>query len=87
MVKQHDKRSDYMAAIPLNLELGGLIEKREFQINTWSRAVMAECTLPNPQKVHQLEKTGIWGEAGRQGKAMVVSVCLRFFRERGYRFP
>ena len=87
MVKQHDKRSDYMAAIPLNLELGGLIEKREFQINTWSRAVMAGCTLPNPQKVHQLEKTGIWGEAGRQGKAMVVSVCLRFFRERGYRFP
>lgn len=48
-------------------------ERREFNLNTWSRGVLAECTVPNPQTVHPLETTGIWGEAVRQRRAIVVN--------------
>ena len=76
-----------LPAKPMNLEFGGLFKKREIQTNTWSRGAMAECRIPDPQKVHQLEKTWIWDKTARKGKAIVVNACLRLFRERGYRFP
>ena len=44
-------------------------QKEEFTLNTWSRDVMKECTIANPQSLYPLEKTGIWGEAVRQRKA------------------
>jgi PAS domain S-box-containing protein len=47
-------------------------EKREFTLNTWSREVMQACTIAEPQTIYQLEKTGIWGEAARQRKPIVV---------------
>ncbi|MBI4975887.1 MAG: GAF domain-containing protein [Spirochaetes bacterium] len=48
-------------------------EKKEFTLNTWSREVMKECAVMNPQTLYQLEKTGIWGEVVRQRKAIVVN--------------
>jgi two-component system, OmpR family, phosphate regulon sensor histidine kinase PhoR len=49
-------------------------EKREeFELNTWSREVLDECTVANPQTIYQLEKTGIWGEAVRQRKPIIVN--------------
>ncbi len=48
-------------------------KKKEFTLNTWSREVMQECTVTEPQTVYQLEKTGIWGEAVRQGSPIVVN--------------
>ncbi len=47
-------------------------EKQEFTLNTWSREVMQACTIAEPQTIYQLEKTGIWGEAARQRKPIVV---------------
>ncbi len=47
--------------------------KKEFTLNTWSREVMQQCTVTEPQTVYQLEKTGIWGEAVRQGQPIVVN--------------
>jgi len=48
-------------------------EERQFVLNTWSRDVMKECRVVNPQTVYQLDKTGIWGEAVRQRKPIMVN--------------
>lgn len=47
-------------------------EKQEFTLNTWSREVMKECAIAEPQTIYKLEKTGIWGEAVRQRKPIVL---------------
>jgi PAS domain S-box-containing protein len=47
--------------------------KKEFTLDTWSKGVMEECTIAEKQTVYQLEKTGIWGEAVRQGKPIIVN--------------
>lgn len=48
-------------------------EKKEFVLNTWSKDVMKECTITQPQSIYQLEKTGFWGEAVRQRKPMILN--------------
>ena len=48
-------------------------QKQEFTLNTWSKEVMNECTIAEKQTKYQLEKTGIWGEAVRQSKPIVVN--------------
>jgi PAS domain S-box-containing protein len=48
-------------------------EKREFILNTWSRDVMKACAVTNPQTCYALDKTGIWGEAVRQGKPIILN--------------
>lgn len=48
-------------------------ERKEFTLNTWSNDVMKECTVANPQRVYQLDKTGIWGEAVRQRRPIVIN--------------
>ena len=47
--------------------------KKEFILNTWSKEVMKECRIMNPQTVYQLHNTGIWGEAVRQAKPIIVN--------------
>ena len=48
-------------------------DHRQFVLNTWSEDVMKECTIANPQTCYELEKTGIWGEAVRQRKPIVLN--------------
>ncbi|HOV63436.1 MAG TPA: PAS domain S-box protein, partial [Spirochaetia bacterium] len=48
-------------------------EKRLFALNTWSDDVMKECSITNPQTLYELDKTGIWGEAVRQRKPIVLN--------------
>ncbi|MBK5276199.1 MAG: GAF domain-containing protein [Desulfuromonadales bacterium] len=47
--------------------------KRQFILNSWSRGVMPECGVAAPQTLYDLDKTGIWGEVVRQGKAIMVN--------------
>lgn len=47
--------------------------RREFTLNTWSKDVMKQCGITDQQTVYQLEKTGIWGEAVRQAKPVIVN--------------
>ncbi|WP_407356750.1 PAS domain S-box protein [Methanolobus sp. WCC5] len=47
--------------------------KKEFTLNTWSGSVMDECAIVDPQTVYKLEGTGIWGEAVRQRKAIIIN--------------
>jgi PAS domain S-box-containing protein len=45
--------------------------KKLFTLNTWSKGVMDQCKIMQPQTMYELEKTGYWGEAVRQGKPMI----------------
>ena len=47
--------------------------KNEFTLNTWSRDAMKQCAITEQQTIYQLEKTGIWGEAVRQARPIVVN--------------
>ncbi len=44
-----------------------------FELNTWSKEVMHECAVLNPQTTYQLEKTGIWGETVRQRQPILIN--------------
>jgi signal transduction histidine kinase/PAS domain-containing protein len=48
-------------------------EKREFSLNSWSNDVLKECAVAEPQTRYELEKTGIWGEAVRQRRPILVN--------------
>jgi PAS domain S-box-containing protein len=48
-------------------------EREHFMLNSWSKEVMPACTIVNPQTCYALEKTGIWGEAVRQRRPLVVN--------------
>jgi GAF domain-containing protein len=47
--------------------------RHEFVLNTWSKEVMKECTILAPETVYQLEKTGVWGDAVRFRKPVVMN--------------
>lgn len=48
-------------------------DKKEFTLNSWSKDVMKECTINEKQTTYQLDKTGIWGEAVRQRKPILLN--------------
>jgi signal transduction histidine kinase/CheY-like chemotaxis protein len=48
-------------------------EAREFVLNTWSKDVMKECDVVDPQTCYELDKTGIWGEVVRQRTAIMLN--------------
>ncbi|WP_242492650.1 PAS domain S-box protein [Methanolobus psychrotolerans] len=47
--------------------------KKKFTLNTWSKDVMKECEITKPQTTYDLDNTGIWGEAVRQRKTVIVN--------------
>ena len=48
-------------------------ENQQFVLNTWSKDVMASCSVAKPQSIYHLDKTGIWGEVVRQRCAIMVN--------------
>ena len=48
-------------------------EKEQFILNTWSEGVMDECSITDQPLVYELDKTGIWGEAVRQRKPIILN--------------
>lgn len=48
-------------------------ETRQFTLNSINSAAMAECKVPDIPAVYDLEKTGLWGEAVRQRKPIIVN--------------
>ena len=46
---------------------------QDFTLHAWSKEVMNECVIANPQTDYKLEKTGIWGEVVRQRKPIIVN--------------
>lgn len=48
-------------------------EARRFSLNSWSKEVMRECSVAVPQNIYDLDRTGIWGEAVRQRRPVLVN--------------
>jgi len=46
---------------------------RQFTLNTWSHDVMRECSVLDQKIVYDLDSTGIWGEAVRQRKPILLN--------------
>jgi len=46
---------------------------KQFTLNSWSKEVMNECTVLNPQTVYDLDKTGCWGDAVRLRKPIIIN--------------
>ncbi len=44
-----------------------------FTLYSWSNTVMKECSITEKKTVYQLDKTGIWGEAVRQRKTIIIN--------------
>ncbi len=47
--------------------------EQEFSLNSWSRAAMQECTVTEPKTRYHLPDCGLWGEAVRQRKPILVN--------------
>jgi PAS domain S-box-containing protein len=48
-------------------------QTRQFILNTWSPGVMRQCSVQEQKTVYDLDSTGIWGEAVRQRKPILVN--------------
>lgn len=48
-------------------------QKKIFTLSTWSKHVMPECGVANPITCYELDKTGLWGEAVRQRKPIILN--------------
>ncbi len=48
-------------------------DKKLFTLNTWSPEAMRQCTVASPPSEYALETTGIWGEAVRQRRFIIVN--------------
>jgi len=46
---------------------------QQFILNSWSKEVMEDCKVVNPQTCYELNKTGFWGEAVRQRKPIILN--------------
>ncbi|MGK2906455.1 MAG: sensor histidine kinase [Desulfuromonadales bacterium] len=48
-------------------------DTENFTLYSWSASVMIECGIIEKQTIYELEKTGLWGEAVRQRKAIITN--------------
>lgn len=48
----------------------------EFTLNSWSKGVKDSCSIQDQTASYQLEKTGLWGEAVRQRKPIIINDFL-----------
>lgn len=47
--------------------------KKQFTLNSWSKGVLDECSILNPETCYELSNTGIWGEVVRQRKEIILN--------------
>lgn len=84
IIKQRDLTKDEMLkyamekAIELTGSKIGYIylfneQTNKFTLINWSREVMAQCKVTEPQTEYDLEKTGIWGEVVRQRQPIILN--------------
>lgn len=48
-------------------------QRNEFILNSWSKGVMDGCEILEKQSKYHLDQTGLWGEAVRQRKPIIVN--------------
>lgn len=47
--------------------------KKEFELNSWSNEVMKECEVTEAHTKYHLDKAGVWGDAVRARKTIIVN--------------
>ena len=47
-------------------------ESQEFTLNSWSKEAMAECRIETKSFNYRIDEAGIWAEALRQKKSIIV---------------
>ncbi|MBN1547570.1 MAG: PAS domain S-box protein [Syntrophaceae bacterium] len=48
-------------------------DRKQFILNAWSENVLKKCMIDNPKTRYELDETGLWGEAVRQRKAIILN--------------
>jgi PAS domain S-box-containing protein len=48
-------------------------KQRQFTLNSWSQAVMKECSVLEQNTMYDLDSTGMWGEAVRQRQPILIN--------------
>lgn len=48
-------------------------QKKQFVLSSWSKEVMKDCSIIEKRTCHELDSTGIWGEAVRQRKPIILN--------------
>lgn len=48
-------------------------DTKNFTLYSWSSSVMKQCAVIEKQNIYHIEKTGLWGEAVRQRKAIITN--------------
>ena len=48
-------------------------KQEQFRTNCWSRSVLPQCAVHNPPTFYQLDRTGLWGEAVRQRRPILIN--------------
>ena len=48
-------------------------DRRQFRLNTWTGIDIKECRVCDQKTVYDLDQTGIWGEAVRQRRPLVIN--------------
>lgn len=78
--KNEQKQLDYVLQEALSLtdsQFGYIYlydeKKEEFILNSWSKGVMDGCQVLEKQSKYHLDQTGLWGEAVRQRKPIIVN--------------
>jgi len=58
----------------------------QLTMHTWSKKAMKQCEIEDKILVYDLEETGLWGEAARSGKAVIVNDYVNFIspQKKGY---
>jgi len=47
--------------------------QKELVLSSWSKEALPACAVAKPQTCYELDKTGIWGEAVRQRRPLVIN--------------
>ena len=48
-------------------------DRQRFILNTWSRNALDACAVLEPETCYELENTGLWGEAVRQARPIILN--------------
>jgi PAS domain S-box-containing protein len=51
-------------------------DEKMFNVYSWSKDVLSNCTIDNKQSIFNVEDTGLWGEVIRQRKAIITNNYL-----------
>lgn len=56
-------------------------------MHTWSKQAMKQCEIEDKILVYDVKETGLWGEAARSGKAVIINDYVNFISQQKKGYP